>query len=196
VLTEACRQGRLWQEEHPDDPPVISVDLCVRQFQHPDLIDTVSTALKESGLESHRLVLEITESVVMDSAEANIATLHALNKLGVRVAIDDFGTGYSSLSYLKRFPVDTIKINRSFIDGLGHDSEDTAIVQAVVTLAKRLDMRVTAEGVETAEQLARLRALECDYGQGFYFWRPRPAAAAGVLLTEDLRSGGEYSTTA
>jgi len=196
VLQEACRQGRLWQDQYPDDSPTVSVNLCVRQFQHPDLIDMVSTALRESRLDPYLLILEITESVVMDEAETNIATLHALSALGVRVAIDDFGTGYSSLSYLKRFPVDTIKIDRSFIDGLGQDPEDTAIVRAVVTLAKTLGMSVTAEGVETAEQLARLRALECDLGQGFFFWRPRPASAAGTLLTEDMRSGGKYSTTA
>jgi diguanylate cyclase len=123
--------------------------------------------LQATGLEPSTLELEITESVVMQDAEATDATLHALKAIGVRLAIDDFGTGYSSLSYLKRFPVDTLKIDRSFVDGLGHDSQDTAIVHSVAALARALDLSVTGEGVETQAQHTLLRQLGCQHSQGF-----------------------------
>ena len=196
VLGEACRQGRLWRDQHPDDPPSMAVNLCVRQFTHPDLVTWVAEALRHSGLEARLLELEITESTVMEAAAANVATLRALTALGASVAIDDFGTGYSSLAYLRRFPVGAVKIDRSFVGGLGRNPEDAEIVRAVVTLAQALSLQVTAEGVETAEQLAELRRLGCDRGQGYYFWRPRPASAAGALLTTDLRAVREASTGA
>jgi EAL domain-containing protein (putative c-di-GMP-specific phosphodiesterase class I) len=120
------------------------------------------------------LILEITESVVMEDAQANIATLRTLKSLGVQLAIDDFGTGYSSLSYLKRFPVDLLKIDRSFVARLGENNEDTAIVQAVVSLAHTLDLQVIAEGIETSDQMDQLRALGCDFGQGYSIARPAP----------------------
>jgi EAL domain-containing protein (putative c-di-GMP-specific phosphodiesterase class I) len=129
------------------------------------------------------LKLEITESVVMQKAESTIATLRELKGLGVQLAIDDFGTGYSSLSYLKRFPVDTLKIDRSFVAGIDADSQDTAIVEAVLALAKALNLNVTAEGIESLVQLRRLHALGCDRGQGYYFAKPLPASAISTLLT-------------
>ena len=191
VLGEACRQARLWRDAYPTDPPTVAVNLAVRQFEHPDLLATVGAALAKAGLEARLLELEITESGVMRAAEANLPTLRALAALGVGVAIDDFGTGHSSLAVLRRLPVGTLKIDRSFIDGLGHDPQDTEIVRAVVALAKTLGRRVTAEGVETADQVARLRELGCDQGQGYHFWRPRPAAAAGALLSADRRAVGD-----
>ena len=125
VLDQACEQTRLWQEQYPTNPPLgISVNLSARQFQNPHLIDDVAATLTRTGLDPHSLKLEVTESVAMQDPEATATTLRALKALGVRLAIDDFGTGYSSLSYLKRFPVDTLKIDRSFVDGLGNDSQD------------------------------------------------------------------------
>ncbi|HEX5501921.1 MAG TPA: EAL domain-containing protein [Thermomicrobiales bacterium] len=183
VLIEACRQARAWRAEHPADPPlVMAVNLTAPQFQQPHLAADIATILAETGLPPHLLQLEITESVLMDDAAATLATLGALKRLGVQLAIDDFGTGYSSLSYLKRFPVDWLKVDRRFVAGLGTDAEDTAIVRAVVNLAAALRLAVTAEGVETADQVARLQALGCTLAQGFYFARPLPAAALGALL--------------
>jgi diguanylate cyclase (GGDEF)-like protein/PAS domain S-box-containing protein len=185
VLAEACRQGVIWQERYPERPPLtVSVNLSVRQFQHPSLVDDVARVLRQTGLEPGRLVLEITEGIVMEAAEASSAALLRLKELGVKLAIDDFGTGYSSLSYLKRFPVDMLKIDRSFIDGLGRDPGDAAIVHAVTGLAHTLGLQVTAEGIETAEQLVHLQMAGCDLGQGYYFSRPMPCEAAEELLAD------------
>ena len=173
VLTEACRQARVWQIEFPRNPPlVMSVNLSAKQFQNPRLVEEITDALTMSGLEPACLKLEITESVVMQDVPATLAKLHELKDLGIRLAIDDFGTGYSSLGYLKRFPVDTLKIDRSFVKGLSHEGGDSAIVRAVVTVAKSLSMEVTAEGIETDQQRLELKALGCDLGQGFLFGRP------------------------
>jgi len=195
VLGEACRQARLWRDAYPTDPPMVAVNLAVRQFEHPDLLTRIGAALAEAGLEARLLELEITERGVMRAAEANLPTLSALAALGVGVAIDDFGAGHSSLAMLRRLPVGTLKVDRSFIDGLGHDPQDTEIVRAVVALAKTLGRRVTAEGVETADQVARLRELGCDQGQGYHFWRPRPAGAAGALLSADRRALGNQQAS-
>jgi EAL domain-containing protein (putative c-di-GMP-specific phosphodiesterase class I) len=146
--------------------------------------------LAETRLDPACLVLEITEGVVMEDAQSNVDTLRALKRLGVQLAIDDFGTGYSSLSYLKRFPVDTLKIDRTFVNGLGTDPEDTAIAQAVITLASALNLHVTAEGVETSDQVAHLLEMGCASAQGYHFARPLPAAAAG----EFLRGGGRMGS--
>jgi Amt family ammonium transporter len=187
VLREACRQARLWQAQHPIDPPLsISVNLSLRQFQQPALVEAIADVLHETELEPSQLKLEITESVMMEDVEAVIATLDALHRLGVRLAIDDFGTGYSSLSYLRRFPVDILKIDRSFVHGLGKDMEGTAIVHAAITLAHNLGMQIVAEGIETEEQLDQLRALGCDQGQGYYFSKPLPPDAAGALLEQNV----------
>jgi len=186
VLEQACWQARLWQTRHRGQQPlVMSVNLSARQFQHPTLIDDIARVLRETGLEPKTLKLEITESVVMQRAESTVATLQELKRLGVQLAIDDFGTGYSSLSYLKRFPVDTLKIDRSFVASIEDDSQDTAIVNAVLALATALNLTVTAEGIETLEQLRRLHALGCDRGQGYYFAKPLPATAIGALLERD-----------
>jgi len=158
------------------------VNLSEEQFQQSNVGKEMAEGLQETGLEQDRLELEITESVVMEEARSTIRTLRQLRNLGVRVAIDDFGTGYSSLSYLKRFPIDFLKIDRSFVDGLRKDPEDAVIVSGIITLAHTLGMQVIAEGVETAEHLAQLRGLGCDLAQGNYFSEPLPAEAASALL--------------
>lgn len=183
VLEEACRQAKEWREQRPNGPPlVMSVNLSARQFGHPDLVRDVAHTLGETGLDPGCLVLEITESAVMEDARSTIDTLKELKSLGVSLAIDDFGTGYSSLSYLRRFPVDYLKIDRSFVDGLGEHPEDTVLVSGIVDLANALGLKVVAEGVETEEQLALLRKMGCDLAQGYRFARPLPGERAGTLL--------------
>ena len=185
VLEEACRQGRAWHETHPSEPPLtISVNLSARQFLQAELVEDVARALWESRLDPAALKLEITESVLMRDIDGTIEKLWALKALGVQLAIDDFGTGYSSLSYLKRFPVDTLKIDRSFVSGLGQDSNDTAIVRSVVALAKSLNLAVTGEGIETSEQLGQLQALGCDRGQGYLFAMPLHVDAVAAMLAQ------------
>jgi diguanylate cyclase (GGDEF)-like protein len=184
VLEEACRQARAWHLRYPvQTPRLISVNLSAQQLQQPEIVDDIVSILRRTGLDPSLLQLEITESVIMDDAPATIVTLRALKELGVHLAIDDFGTGYSSLSYLKRFPVDTLKVDKVFIDGLDtNDPDDTAIVQAVVTLARALGLEVTAEGIESPAQLAQLRKLGCQRGQGYYFARPLAENALVPLL--------------
>ena len=184
VLREACRQACLWDGALPQESPlVISVNLSAKQVQHPAFLDEVTDILRQSGLPPSRLMLEITESLLMDEEPGTLKTLLALRELGIRLALDDFGTGYSALNYLKRFPADTLKIDRSFVRGVGERPEDTAIVQAVITVAKSLQLRVAAEGIETEEQAEQLRIMGCDYGQGFFFARPLPSAKVPALLS-------------
>jgi diguanylate cyclase (GGDEF)-like protein len=173
ALTEACRRVREWGETSPKGLTV-SVNLSVRQFQRKELPRDVLQALEESGLPPENLILEITESVMMDDAPLTEGIVRELKDLGVRLAIDDFGTGYSSLAYLKRFPINYLKIDRSFVDGLGRDPESTAIVSATVGLSKNLGLNLVAEGIETADQLEKLKGLGCKVGQGFYSPGPCP----------------------
>jgi diguanylate cyclase (GGDEF)-like protein/PAS domain S-box-containing protein len=175
VLREACRQAGEWHRSRPDFRLTIRVNLSARQIAQSSLVDLVVDAMAAGGIEPASLCLEITETALMADPAAGLKVLQDLRALGVRLAIDDFGTGYSSLSYLKRFPVDVIKIDRSFVDGLGIDPEDTAIVTAIISLGRALGLRVVAEGVENTRQLAELRRLGCDRGQGFMFSPPRPA---------------------
>ena len=189
VLAEACRQTRAWQQLRRCRTRLsINVNLSGMQLQRRDLVESVARVLTLTDLDPRTLTLEVTESVAMEDAEWTATNLRRLRTLGVEVAMDDFGTGYSSLSYLKRFPVDAVKIDRSFVDGLGQDPDDTAIVRAVLALANALNLRVTAEGVETAEQLTQLRALGCDRAQGYYFAAPMPGDAFGALLARGLNS--------
>jgi diguanylate cyclase (GGDEF)-like protein len=175
VLGEACRQLRHWLDTRL--PAVrMSVNLSVRQLRDAHLAETVAAVLAGTGLSPGLLELEITESSVMDKPQKAIAVLTALKALGVRIAIDDFGTGHSSLSYLKLFPLDHLKIDRSFVSDIEHDANDAAIVAAAVSLAHNLGLSVVAEGVESAVQVARLRELGCDELQGYHFSRPLPAA--------------------
>ncbi|HEV3471326.1 MAG TPA: EAL domain-containing protein [Pyrinomonadaceae bacterium] len=183
VLGEACRQARAWQREFPSEEPLfISVNLSGKQFTQRDLVEVVERALRESGLEARCLKLEITETAVMENAEAATAMLRRLRDLGVQLGIDDFGTGYSSLSYLHRFPVNTLKVDRSFVGRMDEASEYREIVRTIVSLAHTLCMEVVAEGVETRSQCASLAALRCEYSQGYFFSKPLPAAAAAEYL--------------
>jgi len=176
VLERACRTARDWRDQHPGEAAVMAVNLSARQFQDPDLCARVASVLDTVGLEPSALVLEITETVVMGDTERTLASLRALKRLGVRLAIDDFGTGYSSLSYLKRFPVDVVKIDKSFVDGLGESPVDREIVAAVIRLAAAVGMQTVAEGVETTAQLEQLRMLGCSLVQGYLLARPEPLA--------------------
>ena len=176
VLEMACVEAASWAQARPDGPQLsISVNLSVRQVGQPGLVGAVQRALERSGLEPPLLALEITESVLLEDADGPKETLRALKALGARLILDDFGTGYSSLGYLKRLPLDGLKIDRSFVAGLGADHEDSAIVSAVAGMAAGLDLTVTAEGVETAAQAAELRRLAVQQAQGFHFGRPMPA---------------------
>lgn len=183
VLAEACRQTKIWHNRFPDEiPMVISVNLSARQLQEASLVQQVAQVLAETGLDPALLELEITESVMMIDAAQIIARLQALKALGIRLAVDDFGTGYSSMAYLSKFPLDTLKIDRSFVQTLGPQDEKRAIVRAILTLAKTLNLTVTSEGIETAEQLALLREMGSDRGQGFYFAHPlTPEMITGLL---------------
>ena len=191
VLKTACRQLRAWQTRFGNAADLcVSVNLSARQFQHPTLLDDVGRILQESGVEPDRVMFEITESIAMRDAAAAADILADLKQLGLRLAIDDFGTGYSSLSYLHGFPIDVLKIDRSFISRLRSERQDVAIVQAVIALARGLHMEVTAEGIETNEQLTQLEQLGCDRGQGYYFGRPMPAESLTLVLSEHLGHAG------
>jgi diguanylate cyclase (GGDEF)-like protein/PAS domain S-box-containing protein len=183
VLEEACHQVGVWQRESPSDPPLtVNVNVSGKQFQHPRLVDEVAEVLRTSGIAPSSLTLEITESLLIQDTEGAVARLQELKALGVRVAVDDFGTGYSSLGYLQRFPIDTLKIDKAFVDAIGAGAEGSAIVRAIISLGESLSMGVSAEGIESAEQLALLQDLRCDLGQGFYFSKPQTAGAIGLIL--------------
>ena len=182
VLETACAQARAWLDERPDQPIVMSVNLSARQFLQPTLVDDVRATLTAAGLPPERLELEITESVLLDDGEESAIALRALRDLGVKLVLDDFGTGYSSLSYLRRLPLDAIKIDRSFVEGVDRDGSNLPIVQAVIALAHGLGIEVVAEGIETIGQLERLRGLICDRGQGYLFARPQPPDTLGPIL--------------
>jgi diguanylate cyclase (GGDEF)-like protein/PAS domain S-box-containing protein len=184
VLVEACRRVRQWQDRLPTGQSLfISVNVSARQFQQLGLVEDVVFALESSGLNPRGLILEITETVLMEDAEAAISTLHTLKSLGVRLALDDFGTGYSSLSYLRRYPIDILKIDRSFVDGLATGSEASSFVHTITRLAQRLRMTTVAEGIERPEQRAEALALGCDLGQGDLFSHPLDAEALEVALS-------------
>ena len=188
ALNTACQQAQAWRMQGMS-PMVISVNVSPRQFRHDDIVKTISKALTDTGLPAQCLQVELTEGLAMHDAEHHIAMLHDIKALGVQIAVDDFGTGYSSLSYLKRFPIDQLKVDRSFVSGLPADQNDAAIVRAIVTLGHQLGLRVVAEGVETEAQNALLRSIGCDEMQGYLFGRPMPAAefeaAAQVALQGD-----------
>jgi diguanylate cyclase (GGDEF)-like protein/PAS domain S-box-containing protein len=182
MLEEVCRQIVLWEQELGVPAPQVSVNLSPRQVAHAELVPTVARTLERNGVAPARLALEITERVLISEADSPWNTLSALRKLGVSLMLDDFGTGYSSLSYLKRFPVDVLKIDRTFVDGLGSEAEDSAIVKAIVGMARALEVGVVAEGVETEAQVQCLRDLSCERAQGFFFGRPGEAARITPLL--------------
>ena len=170
ALYEACREAASWEGKQS-----VSVNLSPLQFKNSSLVSVVEAALRDSGLEPKRLEVEITESVLLDDSLGNIRTLESLKKLGVQIALDDFGTGYSSLSYLRSFPFDKIKIDKSFISDMGDSREALAIIRAITGMSRSLDIQITAEGVESSEQFARLREEGCTLFQGYYFGRPQPS---------------------
>jgi len=185
VLRTACRQCKAWVDAGL--PAVtVAVNISARQFREKNLLQVVTTILADTGLDPRQLELEVTESVIMHDAQQIIADLQAFRDMGVRLSVDDFGTGYSSLSYLKRFPVDRLKIDQSFVRDITTDADDAAIAQAVITLGHTLNLRVIAEGVETPEQLAFLRGNQCDEMQGYLFGKPMPADEFAELLASGL----------
>jgi diguanylate cyclase (GGDEF)-like protein/PAS domain S-box-containing protein len=187
VMRNACLQNKAWQDAGLA-PMRLSVNFSARQFQQPAFINSVAEILKETNLDPRWLELEITESSIMKEPDQAIEKLHELKLMGIRVAIDDFGTGYSSLNYLKRFPIDTLKIDKSFVADVCKDPHDTAIVRAIITLGHALDLTVVAEGVETQEQLKYLSSLDCDLVQGFLFSKSLPAPVFEELLVEQRRA--------
>lgn len=186
VLHESCRQLREWHKTYPSVQPVtMNVNISGRQFSQPDLIDTISRTLKDTGLDAQYLKLEITESVLMENAESAAEMLAELKALGSQLAIDDFGTGYSSFSHLHKFPIDTLKIDRAFVSRMDTSSESAEIVKTILMLGHNLRMQVVAEGVETSSQVKHLRSLGCDYGQGFYLGMPLDPVSAKNLISEE-----------
>ena len=187
VLREACRQLCLWQAQTPMEPPLtVSVNLSAQQFSQPDLVEQVQQSLAETGLNPRSLRLEITESAIMENPETAATMLQQIKTLGVQLYVDDFGTGYSSLAYLHRFPIDTLKIDRSFINRVDVDLEQLEIVRTIIQLAWNLGINVIAEGVETYKQLMQLKALRCEYAQGFFFSKPLDSEAAATFIKQSL----------
>jgi len=183
VLTEACRQARVWQERFGHGMPfIISVNVSVHQLQRGSLAESVRVALHDSGLDPASLVLEMTESVLMHETDTMLARLQSLKTMGVRLAIDDFGTGYSSLSYLKRFPIDILKIAKPFVDDVGSRVTDAALAGTIIQLGETLKLRTIAEGIEQAVQLRELQAMGCELGQGYYFAGPLSSSLMESLL--------------
>ncbi|MEH1795306.1 GGDEF domain-containing response regulator [Nostoc sp.] len=188
VLGEACRQMRAWQIQFPTDPPLtISVNLSTKQFLQPDLIEQINRTIQETGLEARNLKLEITESVLMENIQSATLMLLQLQEMNIQLHLDDFGIGYSSLSYLHRFPSKALKIDRSFITKIGANGENLEIVQAIVTLAQGLNIDVIAEGVETLQQLAQLRAMKCKYAQGYFFSKPVDSKSIETLIASGIQ---------
>ena len=183
VLREAAYQAKKWQAAIPQGETfTMSVNVSARQLMRAEIIDEVAAVLHETGIPPNTLILEITESVLMNDRHAAVTRLHQLKALGVRVAVDDFGTGYSSLGYLSTLPIDILKIDKSFIARVASGAEDSAIAQAVIKLGNSLRLTVVAEGIEEAEQATALRAMRCHRGQGFYFSRPLDASGVDELL--------------
>ena len=185
VLREACRTAVELHDRYPHDPTFhMAVNISARQIARPEIVEEVRGILVETGLDPSSLTLEITESAMMQDMELSIERLTTLKSLGVQLAIDDFGTGYSSLNYVRRFPVDILKVDKSFIDGVGEGGESSALTAAVIELAGILNLKPVAEGIERTDQLERLLELKCDFGQGYLFAKPLPSDALDALLTE------------
>jgi diguanylate cyclase (GGDEF)-like protein len=194
VIEEACRAESRWRQSFPDRPPLmVSVNISACQFG-PELVEVVGAAMSASATGPTALCLEITESLLMENLEGSVIILRKLADLGVALSIDDFGTGFSSLARLKQFPLHELKIDKSFVDGLGIEPDDTAIVAAVIAMAHALKLSVVAEGVETAEQLQGLRTLGCDQAQGFFLARPGPEDTIDALLYAEAHGGWRYAS--
>jgi EAL domain-containing protein (putative c-di-GMP-specific phosphodiesterase class I) len=181
-MRTACRQTLIWQKSHRKNLRT-AVNVSARHFRHKDFLERIVNILSESELDPQSLELELTESSIMENPEIAAEILEGLRKLGISIAIDDFGTGYSSMSYLKRFCVDTLKIDKSFVSGVATDAHNAAMVKAMITLAHDLDLRVVGEGIETESELAFLNRFSCDEGQGYLFSKPQPAKIAESFLS-------------
>ncbi len=193
VLKAACAQNKAWQDAGLE-PIVVSVNVSARQFRQDNFVRAVAEVLEDTGLAARYLEIELTESMVMHDAAQLVAMLGELKRLGVQISVDDFGTGYSSLSYLKRFPVDRLKVDRSFVEHLATDSDDATIVRAIITLGHNLGLKVVAEGVEKPEQVDFLRLNHCDEAQGFIYCRPvEGAELAQRLKKKRPRMSGAFS---
>src|ERR1051325_9732755 len=192
VLRRACEYAMELRERFPMEADFhMAVNLSARQLQRTEIVDEVANILAETGLDPHSLILEITESVMMQDMELSIERLTALKELGVQLAIDDFGTGYSSLNYVRRFPVDILKVDKSFIDGVTDGGESSALTAAVIELAGILNLKPVAEGIERLEQLERLLELHCALRQGYYFAKPLETANLEQMLGERLSMEAE-----
>jgi EAL domain-containing protein (putative c-di-GMP-specific phosphodiesterase class I) len=188
VLGEACRQLRAWQDQYPSHPPLtMSVNLSGKQFLQPDLIKTIEQVLSDTGLDASSLKIEITESAIIENIESAAESLRQLKRLGICISLDDFGTGYSSLSYLHRFPIDTLKIDRSFVMRMDLP-KNSEIVRTIINLAVNLGMDVIAEGVETREQIIQLTGLGCSYIQGYLLSKPVDGKAMEALIEETRKN--------
>jgi EAL domain-containing protein (putative c-di-GMP-specific phosphodiesterase class I) len=185
IVDRACRDTRAWQIRHDRPDLFVAVNLSATEFQDPRLIAEVSASLASSGLDPTRLILEITESVLMQAGAATVGWLAELRQLGIRLAIDDFGTGYSSLSYLERFAVDILKIDKTFVDRIGEPDVRPVLARAILQLGKALGLQVVAEGIERAEQAEVLRSLGCARGQGYLYSRPLPVDDVELLLQRE-----------
>jgi EAL domain-containing protein (putative c-di-GMP-specific phosphodiesterase class I) len=194
VLGEACRQAATWPRRDAD-PLAVNVNVSPRQLRDPGLVEDVRRALAASGLSGSQLEIEVTESAVMNDPDEARARLEQLQTLGVRLSIDDFGTGYSSLGQLRHFPFDTLKIDKTFMHGLGEDPHNTAIVSGLLALSRNLGLEVVAEGIETPDQLEHLQDLGCDRGQGYLLSRPVTPEVLRRLLVEDVRLAGPRAGT-
>jgi EAL domain-containing protein (putative c-di-GMP-specific phosphodiesterase class I) len=183
VLEQACRQLRAWQQAFPTDPArTMSVNVSARQLLEPTFPDVVRAAVESAGIEPLSLTLEITESVAMDDSEATLQRLNELKDLGVRLAIDDFGTGYSSLTYLRHLPVDILKVDKAFVDGIADGGEALELTRVIVQMGQTLRLSTVAEGVELPTQAALLRTMSCEMAQGYHFARPATPEAISELL--------------
>jgi len=186
VLVAACAQAARWLSERPDDADFsVCVNLSGRQLQAPEMVEDVSAALEDAGLPPDRLILEITETVLMHDIEATIVKLKQLKALGVSLAVDDFGTGYSSLQYLRRFPIDILKIDKAFVDDIEGADADSTLARAIIDLGESFSLRVVAEGIERDPQRRRLLELGCGLGQGYLFTRPIASDSMTALLREE-----------
>ena len=184
VLDQAVRQLEMWNKHFPEGSISLSINVSARQLNQPGLVESLDELLKVCSVEAQQIVLELTETFLVKDPETAVLRLEELRMLGVGVAVDDFGTGYSSLAYLRQFPLDSLKIDKSFVTNLGHPGQDTSVVAAMIALGHALGHRVTAEGVETAEQMEILTTLGCDEAQGYYFARPLTLAEAEAILRE------------
>jgi EAL domain-containing protein (putative c-di-GMP-specific phosphodiesterase class I) len=188
MLREACRHLHLWKTRFPwCSPLVMSVNLSGRQLTQPDLVERVGAIRAETGVDGRDLWIEITESALIENPDLAIDLLTRLKALGPQVLIDDFGTGFSSLSYLSRFPVDVLKVSQHFVSAMNGGGAHAEIIRMIVTLAHSLRMTVIAEGIETAEQAAQIKALPCEYGQGYFFSYPVDAEGAAALIASAKR---------